>query len=164
KRGADDVRAQVATPAPPQRGSASSLPPPEPVTREAYQRLRDGMLVFVKDRQDAVYGGFGRGEKHPQPRLLRYLIAQYHATRDRRYLAAVESTLDAALKNLNDSVDGGFFHFAEAREWRRPHYEKLLYVNVALAHALDDAYRATQKAQYRQAADSTIAYLRRTLY
>lgn len=164
KRVADDVRTQVVAAPPPRLRGVSSIPPPEPVTREAYQRLREGMLVFMSDRLDTVYGGFGSADKHPHPRFLRYLIAQYDLTRDRRYLAAVESTLDAILKNLHDPVDGGFFRYAEGREWRRPHYEKMLYVNAAVAHAFYEAYRVTQKPHYKQAADATVAYLRRTLY
>ena len=164
KRVADDVRTQVA--AEPPRGVRGELgiPPPETVSAEAYRRHREAMLAALSDRLDTVYGGFGSGDKHPHPRLLRYLLAQYDVTRDRRYLAAAEGSLDAILKNIYDPLDGGFFHYAEGRDWRQPHYEKLLYINVSLALAFDEAYRATQKQRYKQAADATIGYLRRTLY
>jgi len=164
RRVADDVRMHGAVPASRTPRGELGIPPPEAVTKEAYQRLREGMRAFVSDRVDTVYGGFGSGDKYPHPRLLRYLLAQYESKRDRRDLTVVESSLDAILKSLYDPFEGGFFHYAEGREWRQPHHEKLLHINASLAHAFDDAYRITRKPRYKQAADATVAYLRRTLY
>lgn len=164
KQVATDVRTHVA--AGPSRNPRIDLrlSPPVPVTREAYQQLGKGMLELVNDRLDRVHGGFGTGEKYPHPRLLRYLIAQYGITRDRRYLAAVTGSLDGILKGIYDPVEGGFFRYAEGREWRQPHYEKLLSVNVALAQAFAEAHSVTQNPRYKNAAEATIVYLRRTLY
>jgi uncharacterized protein len=106
---------------------------PTPVTRDAYTRLRAGMLRFVTEQLDTAHGGFGTGDKYPQPRLLRYLLELHQATGDRRYLVAVEKSLDGILGALYDRVDGGFFRYAAGRDWRQPHYEKLLHLNAALA-------------------------------
>jgi uncharacterized protein len=141
-----------------------AAPSPAPVTADTYQRLRGDMLRFIADHLDTTYGGFGTGDKYPQPRLLAYLLELYRATGDRRYLVAVEKTLDGILGALYDPVDGGFYHFAEGREWRRPHYEKLLHINATLAAVLGEAHRATASPRYREAADRTSDYLLRTLY
>jgi len=155
---------------------AATLPPPTtdarpgtvlapaPVTWETYQRLRDELLRFIAEHLDTVYGGFGAGDKYPQPRLLAYLLELHQATGDRRYLVAVEKSLDGILGALYDRVDGGFFRFAEGREWRQPHYEKLLHLNAALAALLGEAHRVTGNTRYREAADRTTAYLLRNLY
>lgn len=139
-------------------------PVPAPVTRETYERLRAGVLRFVTEHLDTIHGGFGAGDKYPQPRLLGYLLELHRTTGDRRYLVAVEKSLDGILGALYDRVDGGFFRYAEGREWRQPHYEKLLHINAALAAVLGEAHRVTRNPRYREAADATIAYLLRTLH
>ena len=165
KRVASDVRTNVATAPPRKPGTeAIGIPSPVPVTQETYQRLRDEMLNILTDHLDTVHGGFGSGDKYPHARLLGYLLDQYGATRDRRYLVAVEKSLEGILRGIYDPVEGGFFRYAEGREWRQPHYEKLLSVNASLTLVFNQAYRATQNPRYKQATEATIAYLRRTLY
>jgi uncharacterized protein YyaL (SSP411 family) len=141
-----------------------ATPAAAPVTTDGYRRLTEEMLNFVQENLDTVYGGFGTGDKHPQPRLLAYLLEQHEATGDRRYLIAVEKSLDGILGGLYDRLDGGFFRYAEGRQWRQPHYEKLLHINAALAAVLGDAHRVTGNPRYREAADTTVAYLLRTLH
>ena len=108
------------------------------------------MLRFIADHLDTVHGGFGAGDKYPQPRLLAYLLGLHRATGDRRYLVAVEKSLDGILGALYDRVDGGFFRYAEGREWRQPHYEKLLHLNAVLAAVLGEAHRVTGNPRYRE--------------
>src|SRR4030095_2399769 len=141
-----------------------AAPFPAPVIVDTYQRLRQDVLRFVADHLDTVYGGFGSGDKYPQPRLLAYLLELHQATGDRRYLVAVEKTLDGVLGALYDPVDGGFFRFAEGRDWRWPHYEKLAHHNATLAAVLGEAHRVTGNTRYREAADRTVAYLLQTLH
>ena len=164
-RVANDVRTNVAAGQPRKpRIEPLVIPDPVPVTRETYQQLHQGMLDFLNDHLDPVHGGFGRREKYPHARLLRYLLAQYDAARDRHYLVAVERSLDGILRGLYDPVEGGFFRYAEGREWRPPHYEKLLDVNASLALVFSETYRVTQNLRYKEAAEATVTYLRRTLY
>jgi uncharacterized protein len=138
--------------------------PPVPATPERFEQLRRGMLSFLDEHLDTANGGFGIGDKHPAPRLLAYLLDRYEATKDRRYLTAVEKSLAGILGGIYDPVDGGFFRYAEGREWRQPHYEKLVYLNAGLAAVFDRAHRLTGNPRYRVAADTTVAYLLRTLY
>src|SRR5262245_17682594 len=155
----------VAISPPPATGPLSiATAPALPVTPQAYGRLTEAVLSFVQENLDTAHGGFGTGDKHPQPRLLAYLLQRHQATGDRRYLVAVEKTLDGILGALYDRVDGGFFRYAEGRAWSQPHYEKLLHLNAALAAVLSEAHRATGHSRYRQAADTTLAYLLRTLH
>src|SRR5256885_135250 len=127
-------------------------------------RRRGDFMRLISEHVDMSYGGFGNGDKCAQPRLLAYLLELHQATGDRRYLVAVEKSLDGILGALYDRVDGGFFRFAEGREWRQPHYEKLLHLNAALAAVLGEAHRVTGNPRYREAAERTTAYLLRNLY
>lgn len=158
------VRNVVPSPPPATDPRLVATPAAVPVTPDGYRRLTEGMLNFVQENLDTVYGGFGAGDKHPQPRLFAYLLERHEATGDRRYLGAVEKSLDGALGGLYDRVDGGFFRYAEGREWRQPHYEKLLHLNASLAAVLGEAHRVTGNPRYREAADATLAYLLRTLH
>jgi len=141
-----------------------AAPNPAPVTPSTYRQLREGVLRFIVENLDTVYGGFGAGDKYPQARLLALLLELYQATGDRRYLVAVEKSLDGILGALYDRVDGGFFRYAEGREWRLPHYEKLVHLNAVLAAVFGEAHRVTGNPRYREAADGTAAYLLRSLY
>lgn len=76
----------------------------------------------------------------------------------------MKKSLAGILGGIHDQVDGGFFRYAEGREWRQPHYEKLVYLNAGLAAVFDRAHRLTGNPRYRAAADTTVAYLLRTLY
>ena len=158
------VKHVAASPSLPTETGPVAVLNPAPLSPKTYQRLREGMLTFVAENLDTAYGGFGAGDKYPQARLLALLLELYRATNDRRYLVAVEKSLDGILGALYDRVDGGFFRYAEGREWRTPHYEKLLHVNAALAAVFGEAHRVTGNSRYREAADGTAAYLLRSLY
>ncbi|MBI3625612.1 MAG: thioredoxin domain-containing protein [Candidatus Rokubacteria bacterium] len=137
---------------------------PLPVAPETFQQLRRATEGYLEEHLDTVHGGFGTGDKHPHARILTYLLERHEATGDRRYLAMVERGLAGILRGIYDPVEGGFFHYAEGREWRRPHYEKLAHLNASLAAVFDKAYRVTQNPRYKEAAEATISYLLRTLY
>src|SRR5262249_3976626 len=107
----DGATLPPATPAP----RPDTAPPPAPGTGASDQRPLQDSVRFVGGHLDTVYGGFGSGDKYPQPRLLAYLLELHRATGDRRYLVAVEKSLDGILGALYDPVDGGFYRFAEGR-------------------------------------------------
>src|SRR5213594_5161076 len=90
-------------------------------------------------------------------------IAAYEATRNCRHLMAIDKSLDGILSGIYDPVEGGFFRYAEGRDWRQPHYEKLLDVNASMVLVLGEAHRVTRNPRYKQAAGATITYLLRTL-
>ncbi len=137
---------------------------PLPVVPQTYQQLRQATEDYLEEHLDTVHGGFGMGDKYPHARILTYLLERHDVTGDRSYLVMVEKSLAGILRGVYDPVEGGFFHYAEGREWRRPHYEKLAHLNASLAAVFDKAYRVTQNPRYKEAAEATITYLLRTLY
>src|SRR2546428_1334602 len=142
---------------PPLAADARPVAPPDPapVTLETYQRLREGMVRFIAEHLDPVHGGFGTGDKHPQPRLLAYLLELHETTGDHRYLIAVEKSLAGILGALYDRVDGGFFRYAEGREWRQPHYEELLHLNAALAAGVGESHPRDREPRHPGGAGRT---------
>lgn len=105
-------------------------------------------------RYDAANGGFGESPKHPEPELLRFLLAG-DDTRDLS-LKTLQTIIDSALR---DPLDGGFFRYAVDAEWRLPYFQKLLVDQPRLALALLDAARVTGEVRYADAARGALRYV-----
>lgn len=144
--------------------AAPALAAPLPVTAAAYRDLDTALARYVEDHADPLYGGFGSGRKFPYPQLLAYLLSQQAATPDPQRLALIEKTLDAILGSLHDPMAGGFFRYAERRDWSEAHTEKMLHVNAGLALMFAKAYEVSGAPRYAQAVDATVAFLLGTLY
>jgi len=127
-------------------------PPAGEVTPEI-ERLVAGQLG---DKFDDSYGGWGDSEKFPLPRTVEFALK-----REREQALA---TLSAVSQHLLDTHDGGFFRFADGRDWSGVHHEKLLSTNAALVRAFANAYLHTGDDTYRDPAERTVEYLTTTLW
>ncbi len=92
-------------------------------------------LASLREKFDPTWGGFGGAPKFPSPANLFLLLAlaepdSAHAGPAGMMLAA---TLDAMARGgIYDQLAGGFHRYATDREWRVPHFEKMLYDNGLL--------------------------------
>ena len=92
-------------------------------------------LASLREKFDPTWGGFGGAPKFPSPANLFLLLAlaepdSAHAGSAGMMLAA---TLDAMARGgIYDQLGGGFHRYATDREWRVPHFEKMLYDNGLL--------------------------------
>src|ERR1041385_5266388 len=112
--------------------------------------LADACATMLERQHDHVQGGFGGGRKFPSPANLHFLLRRWarRAPRGDEALAIALHQLEAMRANgLHDHVGGGFHRYATDREWRIPHFEKMLYDQALLAEAYLEAYRATGRAQ-----------------
>ena len=127
-----------------------------------------GSIDAVDDRlrnlYDDEFGGFGLEPKQPPWEALQFLLARYELTGDRTLLAMVESTLQGMWHGIYDRKDQGFFRYAVSRDWKVPHYEKMLVTNANLAMAYLEVFQITRKAIYRTAVDGILEYLLTTLF
>ncbi|MFC7082470.1 DUF255 domain-containing protein [Halorussus caseinilyticus] len=117
------------------------------------ERLVAGQL---DEKFDDQFGGWGDSEKFPLPRT-----AEFALKREREQALA---SLSAVRKHLYDDYDGGFFRFAEGRDWSEVHHEKLASTNAALVRAFANAYLYTGDEEYRDPAERTVEYLTATLW
>lgn len=117
------------------------------------ERLVTGQLG---DKFDNQFGGWGDSEKFPLPRTIEFAL--------KREQEQALGTLEAVRQYLLDDYDGGFFRFAEGRDWSDIHHEKLLSSNAALVRAFANAYLYTGNEEYRDPAERTIEYLTTTLW
>ena len=109
-------------------------------------------------KEDRLYGGFGTAPKFPVATTLRFLQAPL----TRRSAPEAAATSDRAMAAMTASAlrdeDGGFFRYATQRDWRVPHYERMLTDNAQL---LDVALAAGDAATARGIASFLLSVLRR---
>jgi uncharacterized protein YyaL (SSP411 family) len=122
----------------------------------------------LNDAYDDEHGGFGGGPKFPHATTLSFLLAHWHAHRDRgaddEARRMVTRTLDCmAQRGLFDHLGGGFFRYSVDRFWSIPHFEKMLYDNAQLLGVYADAYVATGTARYAEVASATAEWIMRDM-
>jgi uncharacterized protein YyaL (SSP411 family) len=152
-RAALDARAAAAARA--RQGGAAPPAPAEPdLSAPAWLA---GQLVQQLDRE---FGGFGTGGKFPQAAALLAGLRQYAQAPDPALADAIARTLDGMARGgLRDHQDGGFFRYTASREWMRPHTEKLLEDQAALAGVYLEAARVLGRDDWTGIARSVIAYV-----
>ena len=113
---------------------------------------------------DAEYAGLGNGQKAVYPRAFAYLLNS--PDRERRELATqrVALAMQAAIDKIYDAEEGGFFRYAENRDWGIPHYEKMADLNAGAVLLLYQLHQLTGAPQFKAAADKTLHYLGTALY
>ena len=109
---------------------------------------------------DHDHGGFGNEPKFPLALPLHLALDLFGETNDPRYERIVIASLDRmGWSGLYDSVDGGFFRYATTRDWQRPHFEKLLELNAALARLYLEAGEQLHIARFTERAGDTLRYI-----
>ncbi|MFN2114641.1 MAG: thioredoxin domain-containing protein [Anaerolineae bacterium] len=113
---------------------------------------------------DGAHGGFGRAPKFPTPHNLSFLLRQWRRTGDEALLEIVESTLRAMRRGgVFDHVGRGFHRYSTDREWRLPHFEKMLYDQALLTLAYVEAFQATGHMEHATTAREIIDYVQRDM-
>ena len=118
---------------------------------------------FFKSTQreyDTRYGGYGQGQKFPRPYLFRQLLREYHRMGNKEALNQVVHSLDVMIRGgFHDWVGGGFHRYTVDREWKVPHFEKMLYDNADLVKTLVEAYQITKNPAYKTVVGWTLDWL-----
>ncbi|WP_276261025.1 thioredoxin domain-containing protein [Haloglomus litoreum] len=113
---------------------------------------------------DRQHGGFGQGQKFPQPGRLHVLLRAHDRAGRDTYREVVEETLDAMANNgLYDHLGGGFHRYCVDRSWTVPHFEKMLYDNAEIPRAFLAGYQVTGEERYAAVVRETFAFLDREL-
>src|SRR5258705_722267 len=80
------VKHVAASPSLPTETGPVAVPNPAPLSSTTYQRLREGMLTFVAENLDTVYGGVWGGDKKPPARRPSFFFARFSGPDERRPL------------------------------------------------------------------------------
>ena len=113
---------------------------------------------------DPLNAGFGRAPKFPTPAVILFLLRYWKRTGSGQALLMAEKTLEAMrCGGIHDHLGGGFHRYSTDKEWRVPHFEKMLYDQALLLMAFTEAWQATKKPVYKKTAEAIIAYVNRDL-
>ena len=123
----------------------------------------DAVQDRLAELYDADFGGFGVEPKQPPWEALQFLAARYGRTGDRSMLEMIETTLQGMWHGIYDRKEQGFFRYSVSRDWKVPHYEKMLVSNASLARAYLAGFQISGKAAYRTATEGIFKYLLSTL-
>jgi len=134
---------------------------PEMTDAELLQACRNSLA----ERFDQGEGGFGQSMKFAMPgsieRLLRnWAYARRAGVSDKDGLEMVMTSLtQIARGGIFDHLGGGFFRYAQDRQWRIPHFEKVLYDNAQLLGVYSQALKLGGDALFEDALNRTLAWL-----
>ena len=135
------------------------------ITGPPDRAMVNGIVDLLAEVFDEQHGGFGSGQKFPNPDAIDLLLAAYSERADSNIRKMLSGTLDGMAKGgIRDRTDGGFFRYATKLDWSEPHYEKLLEVNAGLIGAYARAYQVLRSDRYRKTLEDSIGYVLRTLY
>ena len=114
---------------------------------------------------DERYGGFSDAPKFPSGHSLSFLLRYWKRSKEPKALEMVEKTLSAmAQGGMYDQLGGGFHRYSTDRQWRIPHFEKMLYDQAILAKAYIEAYQVTGKQEHAQTAKGIFEYVLRDVF
>jgi uncharacterized protein len=133
----------------------------EPAAAPPSAEVADASVRELARRFDATWGGFGEAPKFPSPANL-LLLLEYPDDPDAARMLA--TTLDRMLRGgIYDQLGGGFHRYATDREWRVPHFEKMLYDNGALLEVYARAWERDHDPELARVVTETVAFLEREL-
>ncbi len=142
-----------------ERSSPSPEPPDGPVALRAFESLAR--------RFDPKWGGFGGAPKFPTPSNL-YLLLELAGDEGSAAGAEPGRMLAASLDQMArggiyDQLGGGFHRYATDREWKIPHFEKMLYDNGFLLEIYAREHARTGDPQAARIVRQTAAWLEREM-
>ncbi|MDJ0958650.1 MAG: DUF255 domain-containing protein [Arenicellales bacterium] len=138
-----------------------SYTPPRVLAESELNELPDLFRSGLIENFDAEEYGVGTGQKALLPRTFLYLL---DSTRDQGVVEVIAQTLERAIDTIYDPVEGGFFRYAETRDWQIPHYEKFADLNAGAILLLHKTNRIRPSPTLQQAAAKTLDYLTTTLF
>ena len=115
-------------------------PAKEPLKRDVLTAAYEH-LAGTYDKQ---YGGFGSAPKFPSPHQFFFLLRYWRRTGAAPALEMVRDSIRAmARSGTFDQLGFGFHRYATDREWRVPHFEKMLYDQALMLTACVEASQAS---------------------
>lgn len=133
--------------------------------------------ALVKKSLDAVvasidpeYGGVdfnaqrAKGPKFPTPAKLLFVqeLLKQQPNDDADQLLKL-TLMQMACGGIRDHVGGGFHRYSVDRQWRVPHFEKMLYDQAQLTDLYASAYVATKNVLYKQVTEEILEFVAREL-
>lgn len=124
----------------------------------------EGIVAELLELDDSEWGGLGGPPKYPALPLMRLLLAWHEAWGAPRALDIAQRWMYAMLRGgIFDQAGGGLFRYATDRQWRVPHFEKMLTDNAQLLSAIAVLHRLSPSDELAHAARAVAGFLDRDL-
>jgi uncharacterized protein YyaL (SSP411 family) len=124
----------------------------------------DKELKQILARVDRKNGGFASDQKFPLPMAWEFLLDVGYLTEADSIRDVLQYTLDQMLSGgLYDHIGGGFARYTVDREWRIPHFEKMLYDNAQLMSLFARCFSWTRDSTYLKVVNETTDFLEREM-
>jgi uncharacterized protein len=118
------------------------------------------IVANILQKIDTIHGGKNGAPKFPLAGIYEFLLHYYHIEGDEKSLKAVTTTLDKmADGGIYDHLRGGFARYSTDREWKVPHFEKMLYDNAQLISLYSHAWQVTKKPLYEKIVHETMDFI-----
>ncbi len=147
-----------------EEAGALKYQPPARLDKAALRSMREDFQQGVADNFDARDSGLGTDEKAVFPATFLYLLDTPDPATRKKARDRIEQTLKTAIARIYDPVEGGFFRYAEKRNWDIPRYEKLADLNAGTVLLLYRLNAESPSPVLKNAADQTLNYLTSTLF
>ncbi len=123
--------------------------------------LTENQQKYLKEEHVSMYdnefGGWGMIHKLIDSNNLEYAMMEAQAG-DKTEEAMARHTLDQAL-NLLDLEWGGFFQYSDERDWKSPHYEKIMSIQSEYMQLYAFAYALWNEPRYLDATQKVESYI-----
>ncbi len=110
---------------------------------------------------DQKFGGWGTYHKYIDAHAMDYSITKAMAKEPTHEKMALK-TLDAA-RALIDPIWGGVYQYSDQKDWKSPHFEKIISFQAQYLRQYVEAYNLWKKPEYLQAARDILRYAREFL-
>ncbi|WP_299891031.1 thioredoxin domain-containing protein [uncultured Lacinutrix sp.] len=113
---------------------------------------------------DYKNGGLIGDTKFPMPSNLQFLMRYAYTNKKDSLKNYIKTTLEKmAYGGIYDQIGGGFSRYSVDKNWRIPHFEKMLYDNAQLVSLYSKAYLAENKDLYKVITIETLDFIEREL-
>ena len=127
--------------------------------------LNEDQRKYLEDMHLALYdkenGGWGKGNRLIFSDEMEFALVKAQSG-DKKRESIARQTLDLAL-NLLDPVWGGFYQYSESKDWKGPHFEKIISIQTQHMRLYALASEYLKKPEYLSAAEKTADYLKNFL-
>jgi len=109
---------------------------------------------------DFEKGGFGNFPKFPETSKLEILYMLGKKYKAKNWYDMGQLTLGAMINGgIYDQLKGGFARYSTDRDWKIPHFEKMLYDNALLLSTLATSYKVTKNKEIMSIIKETFKFL-----
>jgi uncharacterized protein YyaL (SSP411 family) len=137
---------------------------PQEKVRKDWEALPQQLLQTIQQKQDALHGGFGQGQKYPNTMALDFLLTYARQFKQPQAADHIRFTLGQMLRGgIYDLVGGGWCRYATDRAWKVPHFEKMLYDNALMVSLMAAFYKYQPDAADKKAIEQTLYFVKTEL-